>query len=327
MATQNLIALDRIRVFITLLVVAHHSVLAYVQHGYFDQEHYLWSTAPIVDSNKWIGFDLFVLFNDTFFMSLMFLLSGLFVWPSLLQKGASQFLRERARRLGLPFVVVALTLMPLAYYPSSLLTGSNIGFGAFWREAIAIGPWPTGPAWFIWLLLVFDFLAVAAVGLMHETVVSLGRASLESKDRPMRAFLLLVGVSMLAYFVMVLPFGATYWLAFGPFAVQASRILLYMVYFFFGVILGAGGLEKGLLSCNGMLRRRWLLWLGSALGTFFALVIMQVRPSELSITYWRITQYVLQVVSCGFLTFALVAIFLRYKGKGVSVLDRVRSEA
>ena len=34
---------------------------------------------PIVDRHGLIAFDLFALFNDTFFMSLMFLLSGLFV--------------------------------------------------------------------------------------------------------------------------------------------------------------------------------------------------------------------------------------------------------
>src|SRR5215467_13007348 len=45
------------------------------------------------------------MFNDTFFMALMFLLSGLFVWPSLERKGSARFLRDRTLRLGVPFAV------------------------------------------------------------------------------------------------------------------------------------------------------------------------------------------------------------------------------
>jgi hypothetical protein len=70
---------------------------------------------PIADNHRLVGFDLFGLFNDTFFMSLMFLLSGLFVWPSLARKGGARFLRDRVLRLGVPFGVMAL-LAPIAYY-------------------------------------------------------------------------------------------------------------------------------------------------------------------------------------------------------------------
>ena len=37
-------------------------------------------------------------------MTLMFFISGLFVWGSLQQKGAERFLRDRLLRLGVPFV-------------------------------------------------------------------------------------------------------------------------------------------------------------------------------------------------------------------------------
>ena len=33
----------------------------------------------MVDSQRWLGFNVLTLFNDAFFMCLMFLLSGLFV--------------------------------------------------------------------------------------------------------------------------------------------------------------------------------------------------------------------------------------------------------
>lgn len=111
-------ALDRARTFITVLVLANHTVVAYTAFGRFYPNHYLWSTAPIVDAQKWIGFNVLTLFNDAFFMSLMFFLSGLFVWPSLQRKGVGHFLRDRALRLGVPFLAAILLLMPIAYYAS-----------------------------------------------------------------------------------------------------------------------------------------------------------------------------------------------------------------
>ena len=38
---------------------------------------------------RWLGFDLVVLFNDSFFMACMFLISGLFVHDSLTRRGAA----------------------------------------------------------------------------------------------------------------------------------------------------------------------------------------------------------------------------------------------
>src|SRR5580765_3193641 len=86
---KRLVALDRARTFITLLVLLHHSVLNYTHFGSGDRM-------------RWLGFDLVVLFNDSFFMAFMFLISGLFVHDSLTRHGTGGFLRRRAWRLGIP---------------------------------------------------------------------------------------------------------------------------------------------------------------------------------------------------------------------------------
>src|SRR5215510_7107985 len=84
-------AIGYLRAFVTVLVLAHHAALAY--HPFapppsasLNAEPRLWPAFPVVDSQRWMGFALFVGFNDIFFMSLMFLLSGLFVWNSLKRK-------------------------------------------------------------------------------------------------------------------------------------------------------------------------------------------------------------------------------------------------
>jgi len=59
-----------------LIVLAHHSSLAYTSWAFFDKEHIFRSTAPVVDTTRWAFFDYAENFNDVFFMSLMFFVSG-----------------------------------------------------------------------------------------------------------------------------------------------------------------------------------------------------------------------------------------------------------
>jgi len=108
---RSSLALDNLRAIVILLVLSFHSVLAYLQFlpaaPYpFDSPPYLWRAFPIVDSYRWLGFDLYCAWQDVFLMSLFFFLSGLFVWPSLRRRGAPSFLHGRILRLGLPFVLV-----------------------------------------------------------------------------------------------------------------------------------------------------------------------------------------------------------------------------
>src|SRR5277367_4566459 len=117
-ATDRNVAVGYLRAFITLLVIGHHAVLAY--HPYapppptsLGAEPMFWQAFPVVDSQRWPGIEVFVGFNDVFFMSLMFFVSGLFVWPSLQRKGPGLFLSDRLRRLGIPFLVAAGLLAPL----------------------------------------------------------------------------------------------------------------------------------------------------------------------------------------------------------------------
>src|ERR1700704_3307673 len=151
-APVRIAALDRARTFVTLSVLLHHSVLNYTWFGHGD---------PM----RWLGFDLVVLFNDSFFMAFMFLISGLFVRDSLGRKGSAIFLRDRAWRLGMPYLVSVFVLMPIAYYPTFLryhLPGTtDFNFLHFWRNIFVVGPWPSGPAWFLWVLLALDAGAAA----------------------------------------------------------------------------------------------------------------------------------------------------------------------
>src|SRR6185437_17016121 len=91
-APGRIVSLDRARTFITLLVLLHHSVLNYTHFGDGDKA-------------RWLGFDLVVLFNDSFFMACMLLISGLFVHQSLTRRGHGNYVANRAWRLGIPYLV------------------------------------------------------------------------------------------------------------------------------------------------------------------------------------------------------------------------------
>jgi peptidoglycan/LPS O-acetylase OafA/YrhL len=313
-------ALDRSRTFITVLVLIHHSVIAYTYFGHTDKQSFL-------------GFDGVVLFNDSFFMAAMFFLSGLFVWPSLQRKGMEWFLRDRFWRLGLPFAVCALILMPVAYYAVSLRYHPEIGFTAFWWNTVTSGAWPSGPAWFVWVLLALDVIAAVVFRVAAASVEAIGRLSQAGFARPGLFFWALLIASIAVYVPAVLYFGASRWFATGPVAIQASRILLYLLYFFAGVGIGAVPFGQGLLAGNGGLARRWQVWFAATVVTYGCIIALiyvkhSVLPDVNHQPLWWEVAYALAFVSYSAAqTFNILALFLRFSNDGSSVLDSLRDSA
>src|SRR5580704_2697251 len=244
------LAIGYLRAFITVLVLAHHSVIAYIAGlpkggASFTQPPLLWSAFPIQDKHNGTLFSLLTGFNETFFMALMFFISGLFVWDSLKRKGAGGFVRDRLVRLGIPFAIAVTLLSPLAYYPSYRVTGADPSLAAYWRAWTSLPAWMSGPAWFIWVLLAFGCLAAGLYKLAPRWVETLGGLTASAKARPIAFFTKLLAVSAVAYLPLVLVFGPIRWLQFGPFSIQASRILHYAVYFTAGIAVGSIGLANG----------------------------------------------------------------------------------
>ena len=264
-------ALGALRAALTLLVVAHHAALAYISWAppapaSLLVEPRLWLAFPVVDAAKARGLDLFTGWNDTWFMSLFFLVAGAVAWPSLVRKGAGSFFRDRVRRLGVPFFVAAGLLAPLAYYPAYLaaLRRTPEQAGGFIDQWLALGAWPAGPAWFLWVLLAFAGAAALAFRGAPRWGTALGRLTARLAPRPALYFLVLVATSAAAYQPLAAYFRPETWLDFGPLWIQVSRALLYAVYFAAGVGLGACGLDQGLLDRQGRLARRWPLWAAAA---------------------------------------------------------------
>ena len=171
MSTPGL-ALNNLRTVVIVIVVAVHAVMAYLGSSpassfNFDDPPYRWRSIPIVDSGRWFGFDIFCAFQDVYLISLLFFLSGLFVWPSLARNGSGMFLRDRLLRIGVPFALTVGLLMPLAHYPVFRVTAVDPSSG-----------------------LVLAALAGVAVLACRSAVVSVGATDVRFRRRgtlPIRA--------------------------------------------------------------------------------------------------------------------------------------------
>jgi len=136
----------------------------------------------------------------------------------------------------------------------------------------ALGTWPAGPMWFLWVLLVFDCVAALVFTAVPNAFETLARAVRALSNRPVLLFLLLAALSCAAYAPMAIHFSKGAWWSWGPFAVQTSRVLLYFVYFAMGACLGAFGADVPIFERTGPLARRRVLWGLTMVVAFVALI-------------------------------------------------------
>lgn len=314
------------------MVVAHHSVLAYINlpmlqaRSLLAQPRY-WRAFMVIDHRRSTTFTVFTSFNDLFFMSLMFFVSGLFVWSSLKRKGNASFVRDRVRRLGIPFLFAAVVVTPIAYCVPYLLTTGPHSVADYVYKWFAFGDWPTGPAWFIWLVLAFDLAVAALFAIAPNFGEMLGRLASKAREHPVRFFSILVAASAAAYIPMSLIFDRAQWTSIGPFQFQTVRLFHYAVYFFAGIGVGAYGIERGLLAPTGKLARHWgpwTLWMIFAflLNVVFFLVAIS-KNSPMSANMVNLIGGALYALACASISFAFLAIFVRFATRRRWVYDSV----
>ncbi|MHA2385552.1 MAG: acyltransferase family protein [Candidatus Thorarchaeota archaeon] len=105
--------IDNIRVYLTVLVILHHIAVGYGGSGawlVYESSFY-----PI-DGLTVIIFTLFNAINQSYFMAFFFLLAGYFTPRSFEKKGTSAFSKDRLIRLGIPLVVYAAIVSPIAEF-------------------------------------------------------------------------------------------------------------------------------------------------------------------------------------------------------------------
>lgn len=329
------LALFNLRAVVILIVLAFHSVLPYLAflpptpHP-FDSPPYQWLAFPIIDRQRWFGFDLFCAWQDVGLMTLMFFLSGLFVPSSLAAKGSWKFLSERLLRIGLPMALAILFLAPLAYYAAYRTTAVDPGPGAYLEHWLALPFWPCGPQWFLAELLAFNMLAAAAYRFLPGWDRHLARLVAGADGNHVRVFAGLVAISAVAYVPLMLAYSPFAWMNIGPISFQSSRPLHYLVYFLAGVAVGSHGLDRGLLDCDGGLARRWPVWLAAALAGF----LLWAAPTSATLGDWNNASLTMKfaagagfAVACATSCLCSLAVSLRFAHWRVSAFDSLSSNA
>jgi glucan biosynthesis protein C len=154
-ATRRLLFVDNIRVFLTILVILHHTMIIYAGSGSWG----LYEEGRQDTITSVIG-TWFCAVNQAYFMGLFLLISAYFVPRSYDRKGAGRFLKDRLIRLGIPLTVYSLIIDPVCRYLISRLIQGELS--PWWsylpgkREAV-IG---AGPLWFVEVLLIFSLVYV-----------------------------------------------------------------------------------------------------------------------------------------------------------------------
>ncbi len=142
--------IDRLRVVLTALVIAHHTAITYGGSG-------SWFYREVTDEGRpsSLLLTLFCAVNQSFFMGMFFLLAGYFTPGSLNRKGAVRFMMDRGVRLGVPLLVFGFVLGPLVVALGSIPQGQPAL--AHWSSLLRSGTFVMGPLWFAFALLLFAF--------------------------------------------------------------------------------------------------------------------------------------------------------------------------
>lgn len=126
--------IDNLRIALTVLVIAHHCAVLFLNHD------------AIPDSGLLAGaLSIFTEINQMYFMGFFLLISGYFAPRSLDRKGSAVFIRDRLTRLGIPLLAFVALVSLLALSPFA--AGGPDG-GQDW---IRVGN--VGHMWFVELLL------------------------------------------------------------------------------------------------------------------------------------------------------------------------------
>jgi len=332
--TKSSLALSNLRAVVIVVVLAFHSFLAYIasapQPTRFDQPPYTWEAFPIVDSQHWLGFDIFCAWQDVSLMALMFFLSGLLAGPSLARKGAGVYMLNRLRRIGVPFAFAVLFLSPLALYPAYAVRTPDPSLAGYAKEWFALPYWPGGPQWFLWQLVAINGIAAALYALSPSMLRDFRRIGAWAGSHARDHYILLSAICIFGYVPLALLFSPFNWVEFGPFGLQYCRPLLYIAVFFAGFSLGSYGLDRGLLATDGALARHWRAWVALAVITF----CIWAGLTSLTFPDWDQASFAGQIgaslsfpPACVAGGLALLSVFLRFSRMRSRILDSLSVNA
>ncbi|MBO9586756.1 MAG: acyltransferase [Flavobacterium sp.] len=153
-SSKKLLYIDNIKVLLIILVVLHHTFIAYsASEGWYYNEQ-----------TNILGARIFataiISINQSFFMGYFFLLAAYFTGPSYSRKGAFKFIKDRLIRLGIPLLFYSFILTPFMCYLVYYFAKEH--HITFFEYLSGYNSWiDLGVTWFVAALLFFTLVYVA----------------------------------------------------------------------------------------------------------------------------------------------------------------------
>lgn len=172
---ERLYYLDNLKVFLTCMVIIHHICCMFAGGGW------VWNFNGYVangysNTTKQVASWILTL-NQAYFMCMFFFISGYFTPSSFHKKGKHAFLKDKFKRLGIPFLAVSWVLFPLLILSSIFMINdlgsvsgknNNNSITDIWWYALIPNP---GPLWFVGWLCIFNTI-YASVDHSKSTVMA-----------------------------------------------------------------------------------------------------------------------------------------------------------
>ncbi len=236
--------LDHIRYLMIVFVVVYHSVAAYA------------TVAPwwAVHDTSFFAADIIRELLDVFMMPVLFFIAGYFVLPSLEKRGTTEFLKDKCKRLLIPWVLAVVIFIPLLMYDRSDQTVKPFRnywpwwLGSFKTGLSSLSPFlpQTNQAVYWFVSLLFALFVLTAV--VHAVIRSWRSGEVQAtrkatSGKSVLVTLILFGLLTSAgYFVSLLLFPDMSWFTLSIFLqFEPTRLVLFVGYFAFGVYAKSRG--------------------------------------------------------------------------------------
>jgi len=219
---SRLAFLDNIRIYLTILVILHHSSIAFGGGGDWLVKD------PSVDAISPIILGFFTAVNQTYFMSAFFLLAGYFTPRSLEKKGPSSFLIDRLIRLGIPLLIYTTLIININQFLVQVV---------YWKVPFTWRlEYDPGHLWFLQALLLFAVVYVVYRGFSDREGTQKRFQVFPDRYPTNRALIFTIAVLAVLTFVVriFVPIGE--WI--GGF--QLAHFIHYIFCFFIGILAYRG---------------------------------------------------------------------------------------
>jgi hypothetical protein len=299
--------LDTLRTFTIGLVVFHHVTMLYTAQFQFVNK---FVRNPIPDKFNMLFLLLIFLISGPMLNAIMFFIAGYFVSPSYGKRGARAFVKDKIKRLGIPYLFGLVVLAPFTLFIARLSWGEPVRLGRFWtREFFLPGTISPLHLWFIGILLIFFVVFTPLLAWLKK---KRGRET-GRKDYPrILIYILFLFVTFAVYFCLNVFYKPYNFLSVYIVNFPAVMLPLYAGYFLLGIYASRHGWFNS--ESKGYVFPWIMAFAANTVLYFGTLVIAGIEPE---------TNHPLLAFASNGMTFSgvflLIALFRKYQNNTSSI--------